>query len=65
MIAMTDMENEDGVRRLQRRLERLGVFDKLKKAGAEEGDTVRIRDVEFDYIDEDREDEDDDFIELG
>ena len=65
MIAMTDMENEDGVRRLQRRLERLGVFDKLKKAGAEQGDTVRIRDVEFDYIDEDREDEDeDDFIEV-
>lgn len=64
MIAMTDMENEDGVRRLQRRLEKLGVFDKLKKMGAEEGDTVRIRDVEFDYIDEDKEDEDEDFIEV-
>ena len=64
MIAMTDMENEDGVRRLQRRLERLGVFEKLKTAGAEEGDTVRIRDVEFDYIDEDKEDEDENLIEV-
>ena len=52
IIAMTDMDNEMAVRRLQRRLERLGVFNKLKLAGAEEGDTVRIRDVEFDYIDD-------------
>jgi GTP-binding protein len=52
-VAMTDMENEDGVRRLQRRLERWGVYRKLKEAGAAEGDTVRIRDIEFDYIDED------------
>jgi GTP-binding protein len=56
MIAMTDMDNEYAVRRLQRRLERLGLFAKLKTAGAEEGDTVRIRDVEFDYIDEDADD---------
>ena len=57
IIAMTDMENEDAVRRLQRRLERIGVFKKLKEAGAEQGDTVRIRTVEFDYIDEDAPDE--------
>lgn len=52
IIAMTDMDNEMAVRRLQRRLERLGVFRKLAAAGAAEGDTVRIRDVEFDYIDD-------------
>lgn len=52
IIAMTDMENEMAVRRLQRRLERLGVFRKLAAAGAAEGDTVRIRNVEFDYIDD-------------
>ena len=57
IIAMTNMENEDGVRRLQRRLEGIGVFRKLKEAGAEQGDTVRIRTVEFDYIDEDAPDE--------
>ncbi len=57
MVAMTNMESEDGVRRLQRRMERLGVFRKLKAAGAQQGDTVRIRDIEFDYIDEDAEDE--------
>lgn len=53
LVAMTDMDNYYGVRRLQRRMERLGVFAKLKAAGAKEGDTVRIREIEFDYIDED------------
>jgi GTP-binding protein len=55
---MTNMDNEDGVRRLQRRMEGLGVFRKLALAGAKEGDTVRIRGVEFDYVDEDADDED-------
>ncbi len=57
MVSMTDMTNEHAVTRLQRRMERLGLFRKLKAFGAEEGDTVRIRDVEFDYIDEDAQDE--------
>jgi len=57
MVAMTDMDNDDAVRRLQRRFEGMGVFRKLKEAGAKEGDNVRIRTVEFDYIDEDAPDE--------
>ncbi|MGC4045859.1 MAG: GTPase ObgE [Armatimonas sp.] len=52
VVAMTDMGNEIAVRRLQRQLERWGVFKKLKDAGAEEGDTVRIQKIEFDYIDD-------------
>jgi Obg family GTPase CgtA len=52
VVAMTDMENEIAVRRFQRQLERWGIFNKLKAAGAVEGDTVRIRDIEFDYIDD-------------
>ncbi len=57
VVAMTDMGNEYAVRRLQRQLERWGVFAKLKAFGAQEGDTVRIRTTEFDYIDEDAWDE--------
>jgi GTP-binding protein len=52
IVAMTDMGNEYALRRLQRRLERYGVFNKLKNFGAKEGDSVRIRDVEFDYIED-------------
>lgn len=57
MVAMTDFNNEYAIRRLQRTLEKMGVNRKLKEMGAQDGDTVRIRDVEFDYEDEDRWDE--------
>lgn len=52
-VAMTDLNNEEGLRRLQRRLERLGVYRKLKELGAETGDIVKIGPAEFDYYSED------------
>ena len=52
-VAMTNMENEEAVKRLQRKLDRLGVIKALKELGVEDGDTVRIGAVEFDYADED------------
>ena len=57
MVAMCDMENEYSVRRLQRSLDKIGITGKLKAIGAKDGDTVRIRDVEFNYEDEDKWDE--------
>jgi GTP-binding protein len=51
LVAMTDMENEAGVRRLQRILERMGVVGRLRDMGAVDGDTVRIGATEFDFID--------------
>ena len=48
-VLMTRTNSEDSVDWLQEKLEKLGVFDALDKAGAEEGDTVRIADVELDY----------------
>jgi GTP-binding protein len=51
LIAMTDMNNEAGVRRLQRILERMGVVSRLRDLGADDGDTVRIGSTEFDFID--------------
>ena len=44
-----------GLRRFQRTLEKSGVNRKLKELGAKDGDTVRIRDIEFEYQDEDVE----------
>lgn len=58
MVAMTDMENEYGLRRLQKSLDKLGVSKRLRNIGAKDGDTVRIRDIEFEYQDENRVDED-------
>ena len=52
-VAMTNLDNEEAVRRLQRRLERMGVYKALRELGAEDGDTVRIGIAEFDYLSED------------
>ena len=51
LVAMTDMGNEAGVRRLQRILERMGVVGRLRDMGAGDGDSVRIGTTEFDFID--------------
>jgi GTP-binding protein len=48
---MTDMNSDAGVRRLQRLLERMGVVARLRDLGAKDGDTVRIGNEEFDFID--------------
>ncbi len=49
LIAMTDLGNEDGVRRLQQSLERMGVFAALRARGVQEGDKVRIRGAELEF----------------
>jgi GTP-binding protein len=46
-VARTDLDNDDAVALLQRRLRRAGVDDALRDAGAAEGDTVRIGESEF------------------
>ncbi|HOV78849.1 MAG TPA: GTPase ObgE [Bacillota bacterium] len=48
-VAMTDMDNEEAVRRLQRIVKTMGIEEALKEAGIKEGDTVRIGRLEFEY----------------
>ena len=57
LVAMTDFDNEDGVKRFQRVFRLWGHEDALKKAGARNGDTVRIRDIEFTFWLADDDDE--------
>lgn len=57
LVAMTDVENEDAMRRLHRKFRKFGILDRIKEAGAQDGDVVRIGEVEFDYVDDDKEDE--------
>lgn len=52
MVAMTDLGNEEALRYLHRRLQRIGVIDRLRDLGAQEGDTVAVGDVEFAFSDE-------------
>ena len=48
-IAMTNMDNEESVERLQRLLQRSGIVAALVGAGVKEGDTVQIGPIIFEY----------------
>jgi GTP-binding protein len=52
LVAMTDMENDEAVARLQQKLRTAGVDAALAAAGCVDGDTVRIGELEFTYADE-------------
>lgn len=54
-VAMTDFENEESVLNLQKKLKKWGVEEALRRAGAEKGDTVVIRGIEFDFMPEEKE----------
>jgi GTP-binding protein len=48
-VTMTDLENDEAVGRLQRIMYLMGVDRALKEAGAKNGDTVKIKEFEFEY----------------
>ena len=48
-VLMTDMENEQALILLYRKLKKMGVMNALHRAGAVEGDTVQIDEFEFTY----------------
>lgn len=49
LVAMTDFNNEDGVKRFQRIFRLWGHEDSLRAAGVKNGDTVRICNLEFTF----------------
>lgn len=49
LMAMTNLQSEESVERLQRSLERRGVFALLREHGVKEGDRVRIRGIELEF----------------
>ena len=49
MLGYTNLESEKGFTFFQRFLKGNGILEELKKAGIEEGDTVRMYGLEFDY----------------
>jgi len=48
--AITDLDSEEAVARLQRRMRRVGIDAALAAAGASEGDTVFLGEAEFSYV---------------
>jgi GTP-binding protein len=52
MVGRIDLENDEAVARLQRKLAAAGIDAALAAAGAHQGDTVLIGDAEFTYTDD-------------
>ena len=50
LIASVNFGNEESLNYFHRTLRRMGVIDALRAAGAGEGDTVRIDEMEFDFV---------------
>lgn len=51
LIGSVNFEDTDSMKWFHMTLRRTGVIDALRKAGAGEGDTVQIEDMQFDFID--------------
>lgn len=50
LVAMTNLDYQDGIMRLARQLKHLGVDDALRKKGAVDGDDVAIGNFNFEFI---------------
>ncbi|WP_062355502.1 GTPase ObgE [Bacillus kwashiorkori] len=51
LFKMTDFSRDESVRRFARQLRSMGVDDALRERGAKDGDTVRLMEYEFEFID--------------
>ena len=49
ILKMTKFQTDESVLRFANKLRKLGIDDKLRELGAEDGDTVRILDFEFEF----------------
>lgn len=51
LFKMTDFTSDEGINRFARQLRHMGVDEALRDRGIEDGDTVRLLDFEFEFID--------------
>ena len=49
MLGYTNLDSEKGFLFFQRFLKEQGILEQLEQAGIQEGDTVRVCELEFDY----------------
>ena len=50
LFKMTNFQTEESVRRFSRQLRGLGVDEALRKKGAKDGDTVKLLEFEFEFV---------------
>jgi GTP-binding protein len=49
-LARLDLNNYETLMYIQRTLQRIGVTDALREAGVQDGDTVKVGDLEFEFV---------------
>ncbi|AUS97608.1 GTPase CgtA [Clostridium thermosuccinogenes] len=50
LVGSTNFDNYESLQYFQRAIKRKGIVDELEKMGISEGDTVKMYDLEFDYV---------------
>ena len=50
ILGSVNVEDRESLQYFQRTMKKMGVIDALKEKGVKEGDTVRVGEIEFDYI---------------
>jgi GTPase len=50
LLNLSDLQDSRALQRFHKQMEKMGVIEALKDAGASSGDTVRIGELEFDYL---------------
>ncbi len=51
LLGMVNLDDHESLQYFQRMLRRLGIIDALREAGIKDGDSVRLNDFSFDFID--------------
>ncbi|NLJ41852.1 MAG: GTPase ObgE [Clostridiales bacterium] len=51
LLGSVNLEDYESLQYFQRSLRRNGIIDALREAGIDDGDTVRMQEIEFDFID--------------
>ncbi|MED1204779.1 GTPase ObgE [Heyndrickxia acidicola] len=50
LFKMTNFNHEESIRRFARQLRSMGIDDALREKGANDGDTIRLMDYEFEFV---------------
>ena len=50
LIDSVNFDDEESVNWFHKTLRRMGIIDRLREAGAKEGDTIVFADMEFDFV---------------
>lgn len=52
IVSITDLDNEESIKRMYKILKKMGIVKELKKKGIKEGDIVIINNIEFEWKDD-------------